>query len=787
MKVLNLRPKGLYTNPNTLSEVPEGALSKASNVVCSRPGIVTSRRGLNQFDDTLVAAAKLYSFNSTAMVYADSKLKYDNAGTWSAGQSLSYPATNYRPKSATLNGNFFISSSLGIQKLTSPSATFSLAGVPEGLDVNATVSGASGFLANNFSCRYRIVFGIRDANENLILSSPSSFVDFSNTSGGTRDVSLNFTLPAGLTTSHFYRIYRSIQTNVSPSDELYLSREVAITSGDISTGTITIVDSTADEQLSTNLYTNETQETILQANDTPPFALDLANYQNTLFFLNTRQKHYCLIKLVKNPAVNDTITINSVVYTAKGTETIASGFFDRSGTIDATARSLQKVINRYTSNSAIYAYYLGEGVLVLRRRDFTDTAFSVSVSVAASWSIENSSSINDAKPGRLYYSKQREPEGVPYLNFIDVGDPNKSGIRIVPVEDALYIFKEDGVFRLTGTSPQNYVVEEHAATVRLRGDENAVRFENVVVIACNQGIGAISSGGYTRVSEAIDNDIQPLLNFNNLGVASFACSYDTERLFLLGLPANDTATAPSLWYAYSAETQQWSTWDRDDVHALVIDEVLYSTKPTQAYKERKTLTRLDYADEEYAVTITGVSGAVVSVSSVTNLEVGQTLKQGDLEGVIEDITGLDLTLDNSYNFVAGAAVVYVPILCEVEFVEQTAGDPTRLKHFTEQCGVFEDAAFAEITFAWASNLSNTFINTTIQGRSSAPWGTFPWGTVAWGGSFAGKQAFRTYIPRNAARALWIFPRIALNQAFNSFSFSGISLNFMPMSERFRSR
>lgn len=36
-EVLSLKPKGKYTYPNPLSEAPQGAMSRALNVILSRP------------------------------------------------------------------------------------------------------------------------------------------------------------------------------------------------------------------------------------------------------------------------------------------------------------------------------------------------------------------------------------------------------------------------------------------------------------------------------------------------------------------------------------------------------------------------------------------------------------------------------------------------------------------------------------------------------------------------------------------------------------------------------
>jgi hypothetical protein len=110
-----------------------------------------------------------------------------------------------------------------------------------------------------------------------------------------------------------------------------------------------------------------------------------------------------------------------------------------------------------------------------------------------------------------------------------------------------------------------------------------------------------------------------------------------------------------------------------------------------------------------------------------------------------------------------------------------------MKHFLETTGLFEDASFEEIEFSWGTNLTSLYARTVVRGKNNAPWGKFAWGQLGWGGRFTGKAALRTYIPRRASRALWLFPRLVLEQAFESFSFAGFSIKYNEMTDKFRSR
>ena len=46
---LDLKAKGLYTNPNPIGSVPAGSLEIAKNVVIDQDDIVSNRRGFKHF------------------------------------------------------------------------------------------------------------------------------------------------------------------------------------------------------------------------------------------------------------------------------------------------------------------------------------------------------------------------------------------------------------------------------------------------------------------------------------------------------------------------------------------------------------------------------------------------------------------------------------------------------------------------------------------------------------------------------------------------------------------
>lgn len=217
------------------------------------------------------------------------------------------------------------------------------------LSNNATGSGSS--LTMNFSTpstwlttafassptpttAYRVLWGIKDANNNLVFGAPSQRSVITNIDNGSVSVIVDFTIPSGITTAHFYQIYRAaaVAAGNEPNDELGLVYEGNPLTGDLTNGYISVMDVVPDALRGATIYTAQSQEGLGNSNEPPPFALDLAVFRNSLFYGNTQGlQNYTLTLLgVGAPAGiqnDDTVTIDGVAYTGKATETATSAQF----------------------------------------------------------------------------------------------------------------------------------------------------------------------------------------------------------------------------------------------------------------------------------------------------------------------------------------------------------------------------------------------------------------------------------------------------------------------------
>lgn len=821
MQKLALKIRGLYLDPNNFSEVPEGALSKADNISIDKDSIAENRRGFNFYGTALndganpIITRQLFSYKNRTIVHYNNLLAYDSNGS---GLFVNYsgnyvaPDIGFRMRSVAANRNLYFTTSTGISKLDALITTPIDAGSPKALGGSAVTTGASGWMNDNKQVAYRVLWGYKDLNNNLILGPPSQRIIVTNAvAAGTKNVDLDFQIPAaGITVDWFFQVYRSPESasaTSQPSDEMQLVYEANPTGAEITALAVSFIDITPDELKGAALYTNPTQGGILESNDAPPFAKDIAYYKTFTIFANTRSKQRYSFTMISvgSPSgvqVDDTVTIAGQVYTGKASQNNASRQFKvtTSGTpaenIALTALALVEGVNANTLNTSVYAYYQSgfedlPGQILVEERDVGGAVFTVASSRGAAFNPEilsAQSSNNDEAPNRIYFSKSLQPEAVPILNFLEAGSKDSPIQRIVALRDSVFILKADGIFRFYGESPSNFSITLLDNTSRVQAPESAVAFNNQVYMFSDQGVVGISDSGVQVLSRPIESELLKIATFPNFSTKTFALSYESERKYILFTFADDDDTNPVTAYVLNSFTNSWTKWNLAMTIGYVnpADNKLYLASGTGGwiYKERKNYNRFDFADESYAVTISSATDLFITLASVSNVSVGMAIAQGGSTANILEINGNILTVDTFQGWNAGAAEVYTAIRSELEWISVSAENPGILKQWRELTLIFRDASFKNIDVRVRSNFSRNIETITLIPVRNAAWGVFPWGLEPWGGGVGGRQALRTYIPLNKQRSLWINPSIINNRAFTSLSLEGISFIYEPMSERF---
>lgn len=819
-EALLIKPTGLWTYPNPISSVPKGALKVGKNIVMQRPNVIEQRRGVNNVGPVFTGDVnKLYNFQNQIIASYSSKLAYysadlstrtDYSGTYTA------PSGALKIHSTQANKNIYFTTSTGIKKLSTIAGSITFAGAPAGLDGSGTTTG-SGWFSDQTNVAYRIVFGYTDANNNLILGAPSQRIIVSNNTGGDTNVSLTFTLPDGLTTSWIYQVYRSpmsVDLATEPNDECALVYTGNPTAGELTAKVVTITDSVSDNLKGETIYTASSQQGISQANYQPPIATDIATFKGFTFYFNTTSPQQIFLTLVSvgspDLQLNDTITIAGTVYTAKATENIAAHEFQLftggtpSQNITNTANSLVRVINRYTGNTLVYAYYRSDyselpGRILLQERGIGGSTFTAASSRSGAFTpnigLTTVTSSNLNTPNRVYISKFQQPEAVPLLQYIDVGSADKSGLRIIALRDYILLFKQDGVFQIVGTDIASFEQQLVDETTILRGIETAVALNNKVFLFSNQTIISMTfNEGAILKAEAIKKDLLVLASplYPNFDSASYGISYESDNEYIFGTVTNTTDTVATQYFVYNYITDCWTNWvlpyNMGTGFVNPTDDRLYfgsvDSLSRYLYQERKDYAETDFADNSYSATIVSSSGFVVELASTASAVVGYTLVEGDKIAIIESIDdATHVTVNKNLAWTAGAAVIYKPIPISLTFVPESFDNPGMVKHFKEAHAIFSRANFSSFDLGFYTDFS-TGIDTVTLVPKVLGFGSGPWGNFLWGAGTSDIQVIRGLVPLNHRRGHWLNLTVEYADALTNFALDGFALFYSNSSQRF---
>jgi len=769
--------KGVSTNANPLSS-PED-LAIGDNCITSRSGLIGPRQGFDYYlggtqgSNPASTPIQLLEFNGNRIWHNQAnELWYSTAiatATKYTGSFSQFGTNKIRGKE--IRGNYYFTSSTGVQKLTSISATPILAGTPAALDMVLTANGASGFQANNTQYAYRITWIRTDANNMVVEGAPSNKEVIVNTSGSSQNVQLVFTVPTTVITNDQYAIYRTVAgvgATTDPGDTMYLVYKGIWTSGT----TVTYLDITTDALLSTTpLYTNANVAGIANSNYPPPLCADVELFRDFAFYANTKQLDtlYPFQLLGTGSLTNgvSTLTLSSVVggltetYTFNNAENIGTktALLYTAGTastnIMTTMKSLVRVINR--GSSYWYAQYTSgttdaAGIIKIWARTYSVGSWYMTCNSGATGGSFNPIiptvgqtviSTSDTGQNRVYWSGFQTPECVALGNYQEFGSRNAPILRIVALTNSLMIMKTDGVYFMTGYAPpfSNNLLNQSCNCLAA---STVARMNNKVFMLSNQGIVECSETGVNVVSYDIEPDIQNLIIQPNVNLA-FGQGFEMERIYCLWFPQTSSSTLCEAAWCYNIINLGWTRWLKKAWCALVgTDNTMYlsSGQENALLKMRNTNTAMDQSDEEIGVTITAVADGGLTVTltyaySPVPFDLGFSLHQAAFIGKVYVVMPLGgnsfkCTLDKAQGFITGAATVRIPIYSHVMFNPNACGEAGVSKSFGDVIFMLlptSNASVAQIEMINNETGGVASIAQTIA--SNLGWGNSGWGTV-WG-------------------------------------------------------
>lgn len=179
------RFSGLHLQANSFT-VPDGSMETANNVVLSKDFRISKRRGFYQYFDpssltlnalSLFQGKLLCTFSDRIAYFTDTGTSPNFTGTKTDLTGATVAVSGGRiSRSIQMNKNFYFTTNNGVLKLENYNGTVQKSGTPPGLDLRGTFLSQNGVVDGDTQVSWRVVFGRRDANDNLLLGSPSDIL-----------------------------------------------------------------------------------------------------------------------------------------------------------------------------------------------------------------------------------------------------------------------------------------------------------------------------------------------------------------------------------------------------------------------------------------------------------------------------------------------------------------------------------------------------------------------------------------------------------------------------------
>jgi hypothetical protein len=329
---------------------------------------------------------------------------------------------------------------------------------------------------------------------------------------------------------------------------------------------------------------------------------------------------------------------------------------DISPTSDSTITSITIGIDPLTSvivTSSPHGMLTGDQVMITGTNDVSDidglytitridsTSFSILKAASANSTtgqfIKAAAAVyseNEQRANRIYYSKFQQPESVPSVNYFDVGAQDKAILRILPLRSSLFVFKEDGLYRISGESAP-FQLELFDISFNVLAPDSVVVCNNVIYAWTTQGIQSLTEGGASIISRSIDNIILKTQssNFTSFKTATWGVGYESDNSYLVYTVSQQEDEVATIAYRFSTLTNTWTTYKLSHVAGIVnsANDKLYLAASDVAFieQERKTFSRLDYTDREVDsfVSSNKISKNSMKLPSITGLSVGDVITQ----------------------------------------------------------------------------------------------------------------------------------------------------------------
>lgn len=474
-------------------------------------------------------------------------------------------------------------------------------------------------------------------------------------------------------------------------------------------------------------------------------------------------------------ALNPRGTIAALAYIVSLKDTLVYAVYDDTST-DATAVGLTFIEREAAVGNTAFTVYT-------TRSDQFSPALGTSIT-------SGQASTRDALDNGLAWSKVREPEAVPLVQQARVGRDDRRICRLVPLRDALLVFTEGGLYRITGDPPNAWRIDPMDPNLDVYVPDAVTRIEDTAYALTNRGVIAATDFGVEALSDpVIGRSLRPTEITYRYGYTAsreglFMAAHPRRRLVVLALSGG--SLSQETWYVWSLSTRTWTTWRMrvgGSRGALYVDQrgtwlVPRRLTTWEVREERSAEVDADLVrDVARSITIssTGGDGKTITLSAGDGWfpAVGDVVQQGGTEVTVNGVSGAtSFTVDAAGLNPAAATAVEV-IAADVQWAPIMPADPHRVALWREVLLSLE-ASFSgnyttlPVTLGASHDRDSTF-------RSVSATYTF--------GSATEEQTLRAFLSRQVARAARIRPRVQIARPDIYWSITGLSLVYEPVSER----
>ena len=408
-------------------------------------------------------------------------------------------------------------------------------------------------------------------------------------------------------------------------------------------------------------------------------------------------------------------------------------------------------------------------------------------------------------PNRVYYSRKQEPEHVPPVNFIDIGADSEPIIAMRATRRALFVFKTDGIWIISGDTPETLRVEQIDSTARVLHPKAVAVGGDRVFAWTDAGVIMLSEGGVAAnlSAPAIEPDLRAIqvalqattdpASGSTLGC--FLRYQDGEERLLLGVPAAVGDAYVASVYQYDMRTQAWTRWDSGDREysdaTSIGGRILFAGQNDAAegdvWRETLASDEAPHADETQtlspgALTIVTQTTAEVVVIGAFVVPVGAWVFQDSpgtpFRGVVTSYTGgspatMTITKSSGTLLVGGEVIfdviVYEPVEQCIEWIAKTAQVPTVTKHWQRGVLTYEsDRRMYDATLSFRSDIIHTAASVTTEHTLHDD---------------ALPEDVPFMVTRDHARAAILFPKLCISQGGAQWALSVLHLDYELGSSR----